>query len=58
MVVGSWFAGFISDLYTVVDAAGARTVDYSRIFLVPLGLTVLCALLFVTFFRPRSRGTE
>jgi hypothetical protein len=43
-------------MFTIVDASGLRTVDYSKIFLVPLGLTVLCALLFVAFFRPRAKA--
>lgn len=49
LVVGSWFAGFVSDYFRVGDA-----VDYSRVFLVPLVLTVLCAVLFVAFFRQKS----
>jgi nucleoside transporter len=54
LVVGSWFAGAVSDLFSITTAAGVRTVDYSRVFLVPLGLTIVCALLFVSFFRPRK----
>ena len=46
MVVGSWFAGFIADLFQN---------DYTRIFLVPLVLTVLCALVFLALFRPKTR---
>lgn len=49
LVVGSWFAGFVSDYFRVGDA-----VDYTRVFLVPLVLTVLCAVLFVAFFRQKS----
>lgn len=54
LVVGSWFAGAVSDMYSITTATGVRTVDYSRVFLVPLGLTIVCALLFVTFFRPKK----
>ena len=46
LVVGSWFAGYI---------AGQFKNDYTRIFLVPLVLTVLCAVIFVTFFRPKPQ---
>jgi len=43
MVVGSWFAGYI---------AGMFKNDYTKIFMVPLVLTVFCALIFMAFFRP------
>lgn len=46
LVVGSWFAGWVSDTFRV----GAE-VDYTKVFLVPLVLTILCAVLFVSFFR-------
>jgi nucleoside transporter len=49
LVVGSWFAGFVSDYFRVGDV-----VDYTRVFLVPLVLTVLCAVLFVAFFRQKA----
>ena len=48
LVVGSWFAGAVSDAFRVNGA-----VDYSRVFLVPLVLTVVCAALFVAFVRVR-----
>jgi MFS family permease len=53
LVVGSWFAGAVSDWSRVGDA-----VDYTRVFVVPLVLTVLCAALFIGFFRvrPAQRG--
>ena len=54
LVVGSWFAGFVSDAFTIINASGIKTVDYTKIFLVPLALTVFCAALFVVFFRPRK----
>jgi nucleoside transporter len=53
LVVGSWFAGWISTVFTVVEN-GIRVVDYARVFLVPLALTILCAVLFVAFFRGKS----
>jgi len=49
LVVGSWFAGFVSDTFRV-----GTEVDYSKVFLVPLVLTVLCAGLFVGFFRVKE----
>ena len=54
LVVGSWFAGFVSDAFSIVNASGIKTVDYTKIFLVPLALTLFCAALFVVFFRPRK----
>jgi len=49
MVVGSWFAGYIADMYKN---------DYTSIFMVPLVLTVLCAVVFMALFRPTSRAAE
>jgi hypothetical protein len=49
LVVGSWFAGAVSDWSRV-----GSEVDYTRVFLVPLVLTVLCAALFVALFRVRE----
>lgn len=54
LVVGSWFAGAVSDMFSVTGADGLRAVDYSKVFLVPLALTVVCAALFVIFFRPKK----
>ncbi len=53
MFVGSWFAGFINDQFT---ANGVT--DYTKVFLVPLGLTILCALVFMIFFRDREWKTQ
>jgi len=47
LVVGSWFAGYI---------AGQFKNDYTKIFLVPLVLTVVCAIIFMAFFRPRAEA--
>jgi MFS family permease len=47
LVVGSWFAGYI---------AGQFKNDYTKIFLVPLVLTVICAIIFMAFFRPRAEA--
>ncbi|MFN0102820.1 MAG: MFS transporter [Bryobacteraceae bacterium] len=47
LVVGSWFAGYI---------AGMFKNDYTKIFLVPLVLTVLCAIVFMALFRPKAQA--
>lgn len=49
LVVGSWFAGAVSDAFRV-----GGVVDYSKVFLVPLVLTILCAGLFAAFFRVKE----
>jgi nucleoside transporter len=50
--VGSNFAGWIQNLFT-----SARATNWRSVFLVPLALTLLCALAFVVFFRER-KGAE
>lgn len=45
LVVGSWFAGFVADSFPG---------DYTKIFSVPLVLTIVCAVIFVAMFRPRK----
>ena len=52
MWVGSLFAGYISENFSVVSASGVK--DYTRVFLVPLVLTVLCAVVFMLTFREKS----
>jgi len=47
MVVGSWFSGYIAAMFPN---------DYTRIFLVPLVLTVLCAIVFVALFKPKAQA--
>lgn len=47
LVVGSWFAGYIAGLYKN---------DYTKIFVVPLVLTVVCAIVFMALFRPKLRA--
>jgi MFS family permease len=44
LVVGSWFAGAIAEMFKG---------DYTRIFLVPFGLTILCAAVFILLFKPK-----
>jgi len=49
LYVGSLFAGFIKDFYTVGGEA-----NYAKIFMVPLVLTLLCAVVFTLTFRERG----
>lgn len=46
LVVGSWFAGYIAQTFRN---------DYTKIFLVPLVLTLVCAAVFVLLFRPKAQ---
>jgi nucleoside transporter len=54
--VGSLFAGMISDFFTTLSAGGVRAVDYTKVFLVPLAITILCAIVFILSFRERAWG--
>ncbi|HEY3129957.1 MAG TPA: MFS transporter [Acidobacteriota bacterium] len=53
---GSVFAGFISDFFSRSTVAGERVVDYTHVFLVPLAITTLCAIVFMLGFRERTWG--
>jgi nucleoside transporter len=47
--LGSLFAGWVRDVFS-----SAGTTDWTRVFLVPCALTVLCAAAFLLFFRGRA----
>jgi nucleoside transporter len=49
LFVGSLFAGWIKDFFT----AGS-VVDYTMVFMVPLVLTLVCAIVFTLVFRERE----
>ena len=53
MAVGSVFAGWIKDLFTTGPPT-APIVDYTKVFLVPCALTVLCAIVFFLGFRQKG----
>lgn len=53
LFIGSNFAGYISNLFTETTASGAQVVNYTNVFLVPLVLTVICAIVFTFAFRER-----
>jgi nucleoside transporter len=57
MMLGSLFAGYISDMFTT-EVNGMKIVNYTSVFIVPLILTVICALIFMIFFRERGWKTE
>jgi nucleoside transporter len=53
MFMGSKFAGWIKDYYT----AGTE-VDYTKVFLVPFVLTLVCALAFFIAFRDKRASMQ
>ena len=57
LAVGSLFAGWIRDYFTTGPAI-APVVDYSKVFLVPCVLTIVCAVLFFIGFREPKRLQE
>lgn len=54
MYLGSIFAGWIRDFYTVGVGADA-VVDYTKVFLVPCVLTIICAVVFFFGFKERNQ---
>jgi nucleoside transporter len=54
LFIGSNFAGYISNLFTETAANGAPVVNYTKVFLVPLALTVICAVVFTFAFRDQA----
>lgn len=54
MFLGSIFAGWIRDTFTVGGTPEAPIVDYRNVFLVPCALTVLCAIVFLVAFREKQ----
>lgn len=51
LYVGSLFAGYIKDFFT-----SGSEVNYARVFMIPLVLTLVCALIFTLIFRERAWG--
>ncbi|HEU4390748.1 MAG TPA: MFS transporter [Blastocatellia bacterium] len=57
MAVGSIFAGWIRDLFAT-GTGTAAVVDYTKVFLVPCGLTVLCAIVFFLGFKQQAAPVQ
>jgi nucleoside transporter len=57
MALGSKFATWIREMFTTTTN-GTQVVNYTWVFTVPLILTVICALIFMIFFRERGWKTE
>jgi len=57
LFVGSYFTGWIGDLFTKT-VEGVRTTNYTGVFLVPVFLTVACAIAYLTVFRESPKAEE
>jgi nucleoside transporter len=53
MFLGSYVAGWIKDAFTT-KADGLEIVNYRMVFIIPVILTVLCAVIFVFSFREKQ----
>jgi len=60
--VGSLFCGWIQNTFTTttLNAAGeaVKTIDWTKTFLVPTALTILCLIIFLAFFREKKAAGE
>jgi hypothetical protein len=60
--VGSLFCGWIQNAFTTtaVNAAGeaVTTIDWTKTFLVPTALTMVCLVIFLAFFRDKKAAGE
>jgi nucleoside transporter len=57
MFIGSNFTGWIKDYFTTGEPP-TQVVDYTKVFLVPCALTIVCAILFFLGFREKRAGWE
>ncbi len=59
MYIGSFFSGWIQNLFSVMDEQGAIvSTNWTGVFLVPFVLTVLCAAIFVATFKEKLQFSE
>ncbi len=58
LYLGSSFAGWIESLFTHVAEDGTTIVNWSWVFMVPVVLTILCAILFLIFFKDPQEQLE
>lgn len=57
LFIGSYFTGWIADIFTKT-VEGVQKTNYTWVFLVPVLLTVACAVAYLTLFRemPKPEG--
>ncbi len=51
---GNFLWGWLGDVFTLTTAEGVKGVDYSKLFLVPMGLGLVAALILALFFHPKK----
>ncbi len=54
MWLGNYFAGWVRDMFTSAGAGGAPVVDWTKVFLLPLAITVVCAVAFLIAFKEKK----
>lgn len=57
MFIGAILAGWIRDLFTTISTTGP-VVDYAKVFLIPCGITILCAVVFFVGFKEKKTQWE
>ncbi len=57
LFIGSYFTGWIAGLFTKT-VEGVQQTNYTWVFLVPVLLTVACAVAYLTIFREMPKPTE
>jgi len=55
--VGSFFTGFVKDYFTT-GTGDAAVTNWQMVFVIPIVLTVLCALAFLLFFKEPAKGEK
>jgi len=57
LFIGSYFTGWIADIFTKT-VEGVQETNYTKVFLVPVLLTVACAVAYLTAFREMPKHVE
>lgn len=57
LFIGSYFTGWIADVFTKT-VEGVQKTNYTAVFLVPVFLTVACAVAYLTLFREMPKPVE
>jgi hypothetical protein len=55
--IGSYFTGFVRDFFTTGEAE-AMVTNWQGVFLVPVFITVCCAVAFLLFFKEPPMGEK
>ena len=52
--LGNFLWGWLGGVLTTTNAQGEQAVDFGKLFLVPLGFSILAALILAIFFHPKE----